>query len=501
MNKETQRKIITILKKAKVNLVEYYKILLSDRKEYRSSAPFHFILSDVLLKNTKHFAIEMFRESAKSTYVLKVFPLYALTYPSIERRYIVLIKQNQTLAESKLKEIIDEYLASPVLSATLVKIHRKSAKIFELTVLGRGRAEIRIRMEAYGKGASVRGLIWGNLRPQVIIGDDLQDLEDSKSETVLEKDWEWFLSDIIFLSKTGRIFLIGNNLGKKCIVERVIDSADELGFDKLKIPAIDDDGNATWPEQFPLDFLEKEKDKFSFLGKLSIWYRERLCLAIAPEDQEFKQEYFKYFNEEDLPESFDIDITVDPAISQKKDACDTAICGVAKHENSPNWYILDVLNGKMTPYDIFNNTLKMVQQFKKDYPFAQIRVWIEGVAYQEALKYIFTEEMLKTNEFFFLDTFVDKTDKLQRIRGLIPLFRVGVIYMRQWMTHLQEELLTFPVGKTIDSIDALSFQVHIKNPTTKAPPKSRESKTPLQQVLEEYDSVQHNPSIEEITFL
>ena len=40
-------------------------------------------------------------------------------------------------------------------------------------------------------------------------------------ETVTESDWEWFLTDIIFLGRNSRIFMIGNNLGDRCIVETI----------------------------------------------------------------------------------------------------------------------------------------------------------------------------------------------------------------------------------------------------------------------------------------
>jgi hypothetical protein len=50
------------------------------------------------------------------------------------------------------------------------------------------------------------------------------------SETVLEKDYNWFLSDIAFLGKKCRIFMIGNNLGEACLIERVINNKEYLGF-------------------------------------------------------------------------------------------------------------------------------------------------------------------------------------------------------------------------------------------------------------------------------
>lgn len=456
-----KEKLFQIHKKIKNNLVEMYRICLVGTEKYVSSAPFHYKLSHILLESTKHFVIEMFRESAKSTYVLKAFPILSLAHPKEETRYITIIKQNVTLAQAKLKEIVDEYITNEVLNINLIKVVKNSADAFEAIVRAKGKKNIRVRLEAYGKGSSIRGLTWKNIRPQIIIIDDPQDLEDAQSDVTLEKDWSWFLSDVLFLSKTGRVFLIGNNLGKKCIVERVMDEP-TLEFERLKIPALDEQGNSTWPEQFSTEFLMKQKAQFTALGKLDIWYRERMCQAISPETQKFKQEYFKFFEESNLPETFDIDITIDPAISKKKEACNTSIIAVAKNMYSPNWYVLDYKFGKYDPYDLINNTFEMYKELHRLYPNAFIRVWVEGVAYQEALKYVFEEEMKRAKLFIFIDTFVDRQDKKQRIEGLVPMFKIGVIFLRSWMTALIEEALLYPMGATVDIIDGLAFHQHIK---------------------------------------
>lgn len=486
-------KLIQIHQKASSNLVEFYRICLSDPEEYKAPAPFHYQISDILLNDNRHFAIEMFRESAKSTYVLKSFPIYRLTYPKKEERYIIIIKQNQELASAKILEIINEYEHNEVLNKNLIQIHKKSARAIEVTVRGFNRENIQIRIEAYGKGSSIRGLAWGNIRPQVVILDDVQDLEDSQSETTLEKDWNWFLSDVKFLAKTGRIFMIGNNLGANCIIERTITSG-EMGFETLKISAINEKGESTWPEQFSTEFLKSEKEEFIRLGKLDIWYRERMCQAIAPETQIFKEEYFQFFNEEDLPEEFDIDIVIDPAISKRKEACNTAMVAVAKSSYSPNWYVNDYKVGKFNPYEMLQNLYSMLDQFAISYPNSQVRVWIEGVAYQEALKYVFEEEMRRNRKYFFVDTFIDKQDKDQRIKGLVPMFRTGVLYFRSWMTELKEEALTYPAGKTKDIIDALALQMHIKYPTME---KREEKKlTRFQQAMQQISEIQNDTGID-----
>ena len=139
---------------------------------------FHYKWSDILLHEKKHFAIEGFRESAKSSYVLRAFPLYRLTYPSKKANYIVFIMANQTKASKQLKEIAETYVSNEFLSLNLVKVKQQSEKAFECVVTDEKGEEICVRMEAYGKGSSIRGLLWGDKRPDIIVIDDPQDVED-----------------------------------------------------------------------------------------------------------------------------------------------------------------------------------------------------------------------------------------------------------------------------------------------------------------------------------
>ena len=95
------------LKQIKSNLVNFRYVVLSNDQENELKSPyFHYDLSDLLLKNKNHVAIEMFRESGKSSYALRTYPLYAMAYPQKNRDYIVIIKQNQRTASNKF-ELLD----------------------------------------------------------------------------------------------------------------------------------------------------------------------------------------------------------------------------------------------------------------------------------------------------------------------------------------------------------------------------------------------------------
>lgn len=460
MELSKDEKLLAVYNEGVKGLVEFYRMFLSD-EEYCEPAPFHYRISDVLLKEKGHFAIEMFRESAKSTYVLKTFPLYKLAFPSDDCRYIVLIKNNQTLADAKLKEIVDIYRSHALLNKNFITVHKQSASSFEITVRSTDQRNIRVRIEAYGKGSSIRGITWGELRPQIIICDDLQDTQDAISQTVTEKDWDWFLSDVNFLAKRGRIVIIGNNLGERCIVERILQHK-TLGYEQLKIAAMDDKGKSTWPAAFSDEYLDQEKKQFLDLDKIGIWYRERMCIAMPEETRVFKKDYFRYFDEEDIKyKELEFTLTVDLAISQKEDADETVLCVVGREPDKPDWYLMEFVAGKLTPLETIDAIFSIYEDYRP------VKIGIESVAYQKALLYFVLEEQKRRRVYFNVEEIKSKKNKEERIKGLQPLFNTGVIHHRDNMPKLEHQLLAFPLGLHDDWPDALSMQLELQDNTYK----------------------------------
>jgi hypothetical protein len=202
---------------AKKGLVEYRQIFLPTSDDVKP-AYFHYDWSDDLLDGDGHICYEGHRESGKTSLILRAFPLYALTYPSDKWRYIVFIKSNQNQARRALKGIVDEFKSNPFISAKAVQIRKCTADVFSVELKTGVKGEtVDVTIEAYGKGASIRGLNNKDVRPGIIVMDDAQDHADMLSEVVPENDWDWFLSDVMFLGQSARIFMIANNLGEKCM--------------------------------------------------------------------------------------------------------------------------------------------------------------------------------------------------------------------------------------------------------------------------------------------
>ena len=413
-------------------------------------AKFHAVWSDILLRGEKNFAVEAFRESAKTQIVIRANLLHALTYPQESRSYIVIICATQRTASKKLSEVSREFLSSPDMCKLVKAVREDSGIAFEVEY---GDDLPAVRVEAYGKGAAVRGLSWGAKRPDLVVIDDPQDEEDARSETVTATDWDWFLSDVYFLGQGSRIFVIGNNLGERCIMECILRNAERLKFDTSRIAILRDDGSSAWPEKWPLEEIEREREDFALLGHTDVWYRNKMCLCISPESQKFKREYFKYYDKAPDLHSLNVYTVVDPAISLKVNADYSAVVTVGV-DSSGHWFVLDVEYGRYDPTTTIDAIFAAVQKWRS------LCVGIEIVAYQAALQHFLEKEMPQRGIFFRITPLKAAQRKEIRIDTLQPHFALGTVWFKSeavWLPEIESELLAYPHGARDDVIDALAY--------------------------------------------
>jgi predicted phage terminase large subunit-like protein len=463
--KSKDERLLQAVTAAEEDLVSFRTIFLAVGDDECEPAPFHYEWSEILLHGDGNDAIEGFRESAKTQYVLRAFLQYAFVFPCKERDYIVLIKKNTRLAQGKLKEIIQEYHSNPLLRHNTVKIREQSGEVFSVDVRDKS-GEIRnIRIEAYGKGSAVRGLANVDRRPKIVIIDDPQDLEDATSDTICESDWEWFLGDVFFLGQTCRIFIIGNNLGERCILERIESNRESLNFKFHRIP-IHTNGVPAWRAKYTIEGIEKEKADYDRIGKIDIWLRERMCVAVGEENRTFNPDNYRYFNK-DLCErkagECNRFITLDPAANTKDTSCYRAMVVNAVDEDD-NWFIVDVPYGRWDSVELIDMIFeKVVQWDVKEFG-------IEKGQMKDVFEPILYREMPRRNIYFNVVPIEHQKvgSKLERIKMLAPKFKSHTIWFPQgakWLPEMKSELagITKDAIKSlyIDLVDALTMQFQI----------------------------------------
>jgi predicted phage terminase large subunit-like protein len=463
---------------AQRGLVEYRSIFLSTPTDVKP-AKFHYEWSKELLHGDGHIAYEGFRESGKTSIILRTFPNYALTFPADEWAYIVFIKANQNHARKALKAISNEFLNNPAINARLLKVEKNTSDVFSVILRGDDGYERNILIEGYGKGASIRGLNNKDVRPTIIVIDDLQDKADMLGDVVPENDWDWFLSDVMFLGQSSRIFMIGNNLGERCVIERVRKRKAELGFKFQRIPCANADLTvSTWPEKQTIDEIRKERTEFEQIGELSVWLREKMCQSTSEETRIFKDSMYRYYPnslKDQLLAGGEVLAALDPASSTRKDACLRAIVvGVIMPDG--HWYLIDVCYGRW-------DTIKLLDEM-----FRVVRRWgvrdfgIEKGQLQQVLEPIIDREQVIRNVRFNIEKLEHGKigSKLERIKAVQPYFKTGSLWFpseASWLTELKSELAGVTrdeiKSEFIDCVDALAMLVLQMKPFSARPIRSK----------------------------
>jgi predicted phage terminase large subunit-like protein len=152
-------------------------------------------------------------------------------------------------------------------------------------------------------------------------------------------------------------------------------------------------------------------------------------------------------------------VYIDPAISMKDTACDTAIVCVARDWRG-NYFIVDVMSGQFPP----SETARYVYEFYNTYKPKQIAM--ETVAWQtvfkEHVEYIQRTEMGMQVPMAEIPRKPDE-EKLRRIMGMQPLFQEKQVFLLakgRGVDKAKDQLLRFSKKMIkrmrVDIVDALS---------------------------------------------
>lgn len=219
-------------------------------------APFHVRSTRRILANPEWYEVRAWsRELAKSVRTM------------MEVCYLVLTKRKHTVLLISNSQNNAERLLAP---------YREFFERNELIINDYGRqdggglwtsSEFRIRagatFRALGAGQSPRGSRNEQLRPDVIIVDDIDTDEDCRNPEIISKRWSWFeqaLYPTRSISNPLLVIFCGNIIAEDCCIRRAIGMADHTDIVNIR----DGKGRSTWPEK------NSEEDIDRTLSKISI---------------------------------------------------------------------------------------------------------------------------------------------------------------------------------------------------------------------------------------
>ncbi|MGE0629767.1 MAG: phage terminase large subunit [Hyphomicrobiaceae bacterium] len=282
-----------------------------------------------------------------------------------------------------------------------------------------------------------------------LIDDPLKDRADADSEVRRQTVWEWYTSTAYTrLAPGGRIIVIQTRWHEDDLSGRLIDEEKRGGdqWVKLELPAIDEHGQALWPEFYPIEALERIRGVLPSREWTAL-YQQRP----TPDDGDFFQrDWFKFYDR--LPAGLRFYGASDYAV--KDGGGDYTVHIVVGVDLQGNIYVVDMWRGQ-------KQTDVWVEQFLNLIEIHKPLNWAEEKGQiLNSLDPFIVKRMRERRVFCRREQFASVADKPTRARAFQGRAAMGMVYLPHgapWVEDLLAELLVFPAGKHDDMVDALGL--------------------------------------------
>jgi hypothetical protein len=225
--------------------------------------PFHIEMFYLLWQNNWNFIATMaFRESGKSTILNLTNVLWSiLGKPS--KKFVVVISKTQEQAKGHYLNIRDELANNELLKEDFGPFAENDNDLKRLSL------ELEYhdaKVMAITREQSIRGLKFGVHRPDLIIGDDLEDTTSVINQPESETFYKRFESEIIPSGSTNtRIVILGNLLSENSFMMKLREDILEKKVPGIfrAYPLLDDNGKKLWTDKFPDSMVNQMRSKLS----------------------------------------------------------------------------------------------------------------------------------------------------------------------------------------------------------------------------------------------
>jgi len=453
-----------VLEKLKADMMTFGKVCIPNMFSAKSP-DFHYdVAKHISNLDNKQINIIAPRGHAKSSIIGGILPMYHLMFGE-GKKLIVLCSRTQDHAIKLLGLIKDTLDFSETFRQLFGYWGQHSAKSWAKTEIELKDGSMVI---CKGTGQQLRGIKIGNQRPTLIIIDDPEDENNTKTAEAMESNLRWLLQSAVpsVDPRKGRVIVIGTPQHERCMVETL---KEMHGWLNLEYKPDLHNGKALWEDWWSIKKLLEKKKELESINRLSVFYREYMCEIVGDEDQLFRADDFRYF-EGDVhlngmkeafinmtkPEKKQIPINiftgVDPASSTKQTADYSVIFNIGVDKEG-NRYILPYYRKRATPLNLAE---AIVDNFRK---YRSSKTRIESVGYQEMLREYVIKRCEQENLFIPGLNIKEnpRTSKSRRLESMQPLFARGQVHMDRKMEDFINELLLFPRGKHDDLLDGFFY--------------------------------------------
>jgi len=329
-----------------------------------------------------------------------------------------------------------------------------------------------------GAGQQVRGVLFKNDRPGLIVIDDLEDPDKIRNDEIRKQWYEWLYADVIKavprLHKNWKIVYIDTLKHEDSVLQKLLESKE---WASVRLEACDDNFKSTAPLFMSDEDIKTEWQEHLDSGQTDVFFRELRNLPISTKDSAFQKDYFHYYNvpndmgkdENDL-KLLDVDVQnnqhietvvlLDPAKTVKIHSAESAIVGVGIDLMNAKLYVRDIISEKMYPDEIYEAMFTMGTNLG-----AKV-LGIEETSLNEFIRQPIKNQMFKRGTFFELIWLKARggMKKEHRIKELVPYYRQGYIYHNKACANvakLEQQLLMFPRSRLWDIMDCLAYIIEM----------------------------------------
>jgi predicted phage terminase large subunit-like protein len=309
----------------------------------------------------------------------------------------------------------------------------------------------------------ILGGVTGNPADIMIIDDGIKNRAEADSPSYRRKLWdEWQNSFKSRLATHAKVIVIGTPWHEDDYMATMLKSEDNIRLIRLPVEAEENDplgrevGDALCPELGKdNNWLQQFKSSYlaSAEGGRRAWTALYQCSPRVEGGNLVKREWWRYYEENELPYLGTEVISVDAAFKDADNNDYVAITVWGKHEN--NYYLRYCLNKHLD----FVGTLDAIRSVRQLYPNART-VLIEDKANGSAIINVLQKEM-------FCVPVNPKGGKVARVNAVSPAIESGHVYVpasAPWLGEYLDQWSAFPAGAHDDMCDsstqALSYLLY-----------------------------------------
>lgn len=282
-----------------------------------------------------------------------------------------------------------------------------------------------------------------------LIDDPVKSRVEAESPLLRERTWQWYQSTLYTRLMPGAaIILIQTRWHEDDLAGRLLLAAENGGdqWEVLELPAINELGEALWPEWYPVETLTSIRNAIG-PREWSALYQQK------PQPDEgtfFQRDWFKWYK--DIPTNLSMYIASDFAVTDEGgDFTEHGVFGVDEHDNiyiHNDWW-----SGQTTADVWIDSLLELVQKHKPDCWFGE-----SGVI-RRSVEPFLAKRCTEWRTYFRQEWINSMSDKPTRARAFQARASMGKVYLPDTPKGQQilDQLLRFPAGKYDDKVDACSL--------------------------------------------